>query len=73
MVQRRRIREEESAKMEDIAKEIERLKLAEAEVTKKKRIQLLTKHAVHIAKYVNKLLLTCEEQKILVNFLDCSL
>lgn len=63
---RRRIREEEIAKIEEIAKEQRRLELAEAERAKEERKRLLTMHATNIANFVNRAVLTTEERQILV-------
>lgn len=62
---RRRIREEEIAKLEELAKQEQRLKTAQAEHAKEERKQLLTKHAANIADFVNKAILTPEEQEFL--------
>lgn len=62
---RRRIREEEIAKIEEIAKEEQRLRMAEAERAKEERKRLLTKHAANIGNFVNRTTLTPEEQEIL--------
>lgn len=62
---RRRIREEEIAKIEEIAKEQRRLELAEAERAKEERKRLLTIHATNIANFVNRAVLTTEERQIL--------
>nr|XP_012216836.1 PREDICTED: trichohyalin-like [Linepithema humile] len=62
---RRKIREEEIARIEEIAKEEHRLRLVEAERAKEERRQLLTKHATNIANFVNRAVLTTEEQRIL--------
>ncbi|XP_011647859.1 golgin subfamily A member 6-like protein 1 [Pogonomyrmex barbatus] len=62
---RRRIREEEIAKIEEIAKEQQRLELAEAERAKEERKRLLMLHAANIANFVNRATLTAEEQEML--------
>ncbi|KYQ46647.1 hypothetical protein ALC60_14396 [Trachymyrmex zeteki] len=62
---RRRIREEEIARIEEIAKEQQRLELLEAERAKEERKRLLMMHAANIANFVNRTTLTAEEQEIL--------
>jgi len=62
---RRRIREEEIARIEEIAKEEQNLRLAEAERAKEERKRLLTKHAANVARFVNAATLTPEEQEFL--------
>ncbi|XP_077278675.1 uncharacterized protein LOC143906449 [Temnothorax americanus] len=62
---RRRIREEEIARIEEIAKEQQRLELVEAERAKEERKRLLMIHAANIADFVNRATLTAEEQEIL--------
>lgn len=62
---RRRIREEEIARIEEIAKEQQRLELVEAERAKEERKRLLMIHAANIANFVNRATLTAEEQEIL--------
>lgn len=62
---RRRIREEEIARIEEIAKEQQRLELVEAERSKEERKRLLIIHAANIANFVNRATLTTEEQEIL--------
>lgn len=62
---RRRIREEEIARIEEIAKEQQRLELVEAERAKEERKRLLIIHAANIANFVNRATLTTEEQEIL--------
>ncbi|KYN18749.1 PREDICTED: trichohyalin-like [Trachymyrmex cornetzi] len=62
---RRRIREEEIARIEEIAKEQQRLELLEAERAKEERKRLLMMHAANIANFVNRATLTSEEQEIL--------
>lgn len=62
---RRRIREEEIARLEEVAREEERLRLIEMEHAKEERRRLLTKHATSIANFVNRAILTPEEQQIL--------
>lgn len=62
---RRKIREEEIARIEEIAKEEHRLRLVETERAKEERRQLLMKHATNIANFVNRAVLTVEEQQIL--------
>jgi len=62
---RRRIREEEIARIEKIAKEQQRLELLEAERAKEERKRLLMIHAANIANFVNRAILTTEEQEIL--------
>lgn len=66
---RRRIREEEIAKIEEIAKEQRRLELAEAEHAKEERKRLLTMHATNIANFVNRAVLTTEERQILAELM----
>ncbi|EZA56335.1 hypothetical protein DMN91_010039 [Ooceraea biroi] len=61
---RRRIREEEIAKIEEIAEKERRLKIAEAERAREERKRLLTKHA-NVANFVNRATLTPDEQEIL--------
>lgn len=62
---RRRIREEEIARIEEIAKEQQRLELLEAERAKEERKRLLMIHAANIANFVNRATLTAEEQEFL--------
>lgn len=62
---RRRIREEQIARIEEIAKEQQRLELAEAERAREERKHLLMIHAANIANFVNRAALTVEEQKLL--------
>lgn len=62
---RRRIREEEIARIEEIAKEQQRLELVEAERAKEERKRLLMVHAANIANFVNRATLTAEEREIL--------
>ncbi|XP_011689981.1 PREDICTED: trichohyalin [Wasmannia auropunctata] len=62
---RRRIREEEIARIEEIAKEQQRLERLEAERAKEERKRLLMMHAANIANFVNRATLTTEEQEIL--------
>ncbi|XP_024870739.1 trichohyalin-like [Temnothorax curvispinosus] len=62
---RRRIREEEIARIEEIVKEQQRLELVEAERAKEERKRLLMIHAANIADFVNRATLTAEEQEIL--------
>lgn len=62
---RRKIREEEIAKIEEIAKEQRRLELAEEERAKEERKRLLTIHATNIANFVNRAILTTDERQIL--------
>ncbi|XP_029661486.1 calponin homology domain-containing protein DDB_G0272472-like [Formica exsecta] len=62
---RRKIREEEIAKIEEIAKEQRRLELAEVERAKEERKRLLTIHATNIANFMNRAILTTEERQIL--------
>ncbi|XP_011067340.1 PREDICTED: trichohyalin-like [Acromyrmex echinatior] len=62
---RRRIREEEIARIEEIAKEQQKLELLEAERAKEERKRLLMIHAANIANFVNRATLTSEEQEIL--------
>lgn len=62
---RRRIREEEIARIEEIAKEQQRLELVEAERAKEERKRLLMIHAANIANFVNRATLTAEEREIL--------
>ncbi|KYN37094.1 hypothetical protein ALC56_08885 [Trachymyrmex septentrionalis] len=62
---RRRIREKEIARIEEIAKEQQRLELLEAERAKEERKRLLMIHAANIANFVNRATLTSEEQEIL--------
>jgi hypothetical protein len=65
MAHRRRIREEEIARIEEIAKEEQKLRIAEAECAKEERRRLLTKHAANVASFVNPATLTPEEQEFL--------
>lgn len=69
---RRKIREEEIARIEEIAKEEHRLRLVETERAKEERRRLLTKHATNIANFVNRSVLTAEEQQILDNLMKKS-
>jgi len=62
---RRRIREEEIARIEEIVKEQQKLELLEAEHAKEERKRLLMIHAANIANFVNRATLTSEEQEIL--------
>lgn len=62
---RRRIREQEIAKMEETIKEEQRLARLEAECAKEQRRRLLTLHAADISRFVNRAVLTPEEQQIL--------
>lgn len=62
---RRRIREKEIARIEEIAKEQQALELAEAERAKEERKRLLMIHAANIASFVNRATLTAEEREIL--------
>ncbi|XP_039304037.1 trichohyalin [Solenopsis invicta] len=62
---RRRIREEEIARIEEIAKEQQKLELLEAERAKEERKRLLMIHAANIANFVNRATLTAEEQEML--------
>ncbi|XP_070155862.1 meiosis-specific nuclear structural protein 1-like [Polyergus mexicanus] len=62
---RRKIREEEIAKIEEIVKEQRRLELAEEKRAMEERKRLLTIHATNIANFVNRAILTTEEQQIL--------
>ncbi|KAL6432533.1 hypothetical protein ACFW04_006835 [Cataglyphis niger] len=66
---RRKIREEEIAKIEEIAKEQRRLELAEEERAKEERKRLLTIHATNIANFVNRAILTTEERQILAELI----
>lgn len=63
--QRRRIRNEEIGRIEEAAKEEQRLKRIEAECAKEKRKRLLEEHAANIANFVNRATLTVEEQRFL--------
>ncbi|XP_014487396.1 PREDICTED: trichohyalin-like [Dinoponera quadriceps] len=65
IAQRRRIREQEIAKMEESIREEQRLALLEAECAKEQRRRLLTVHAADIAPFVNRAALTAEERRIL--------
>ncbi|XP_011861249.1 PREDICTED: meiosis-specific nuclear structural protein 1-like [Vollenhovia emeryi] len=62
---RRRIREKEIARIEEIAKEQQRLELLEVERAREERRRLLTIHAANIANFVNRATLTAEEREIL--------
>lgn len=62
---RRRIRDQEIARMEETIKEERRLARLEAECAKEQRRRLLTVHAADIAKFVNRAALTAEERRIL--------
>lgn len=62
---RRRIREQEIARMEESIKEEQRLARLEAECAKEQRRRLLAAHAADIASYVNRAALTAEERRIL--------
>ncbi|XP_020278397.1 trichohyalin-like [Pseudomyrmex gracilis] len=62
---RRRIREEEIARIEEVAREEQRLRLIEMEHAKEERKRLLTIHATNIASFVDRAILTPEEQQIL--------
>ncbi|XP_032677007.1 trichohyalin-like isoform X2 [Odontomachus brunneus] len=62
---RRRIREQEIARMEESIKEEQRLALLEAECAKEQRRRLLAAHAADIASFVNRAALTADERRIL--------
>lgn len=62
---RRRIREQEIARMEETMREEERLARLEAECAKDQRRRLLAAHAADIANFVNRAALTAEERRIL--------
>lgn len=62
---RRRIREQEIARMEETIKEEQRLARLETKCAKEQRRRLLTLHAADISRFVNRAVLTPEEQQIL--------